>query len=463
MNRIFIFFLIIFFLPFVFARTDCSTYISCDACASISECGWCQSDGTCKTTGNDCESPLAKSCPPFFSLSLILTSIACFIGGALASGGGVGGGPIYIPAFILILGVSPHEAIPLSKVTIFGVAIGGFIILARKKHPKVDRPLIDFSIALLMEPITLWGTIVGVYMNITFPTFLLVAFLVLILGFNSYRTYKKGFTLLKQERAAEKQESSGNIQETYPLLKQEEVSSIIDKEKKFPFIKFFTLVGLEIGLVILLLLKGGHGASIIGVTCGTWQYWLILAVTFPYIFVSTAIIARILNREYIRKQELGYVYQKEDPTWTLKNITLYSIFSLIAGVAAGFLGIGAGVVIGPLLLEMGILPQVATATSSYMILFTSSATTAQFFIFGRLVWQYALWFWTIGLFAAMIGQYVVVKIIQKYKKQAFVNFLLATIILLSIILVVIVDGLNLSDQIKQHAPIWKFNPICGSD
>ena len=38
--------------------------------------------------------------------------------------------------------------------------------------------------------------------------------------------------------------------------------------------------------------------------------------------------------------------KKEDPKWTFKNITLYFLFSLIAGIAAGFLGIGAGVVIG---------------------------------------------------------------------------------------------------------------------
>jgi len=139
--------------------------------------------GNCKPLNDQCYNGLSRTCLPFFNWKLIVASVCCFIGGALTSGGGVGGGAIYIPVFILILGVSPHVAIPLSKVTIFGVAVGGMIILVRKRHPKADRPLIDYSIAWLMEPLTLFGTIVGVYMNVTFPTYLLISFLHACLNF----------------------------------------------------------------------------------------------------------------------------------------------------------------------------------------------------------------------------------------------------------------------------------------
>lgn len=40
-------------------------------------------------------------------------------------------------------------------------------------------------------------------------------------------------------------------------------------------------------------------------------------------------------------------------------------------------GIGGGMIKGPLMLEMGMIPQVSAATAAFMILFTSSATTAQ--------------------------------------------------------------------------------------
>ena len=69
--------------------------------------------------------------------------------------------------------------------------------------------------------------------------------------------------------------------------------------------------------------------------------------------------------------------------WTYKRTVVLPLVFVLAGVAAGFLGIGAGLVVGPIFLEMGMYPQVAVATSSYMILYTSFATTIQFLILGN--------------------------------------------------------------------------------
>jgi len=49
-------------------------------------------------------------------MKLLYGTILVFIGGCLCAGGGIGGGGIYIPIFILLLGMSAHEAVPLSKV-----------------------------------------------------------------------------------------------------------------------------------------------------------------------------------------------------------------------------------------------------------------------------------------------------------------------------------------------------------
>jgi hypothetical protein len=45
------------------------------------------------------------------------------------------------------------------------------------------------------------------------------------------------------------------------------------------------------------------------------------------------------------------------------------------------------------------------------------------------------------MFAAMIGQYGLSEIIRRYKKQAFINFLLGGIIGLSVILMAILEGI----------------------
>ena len=58
--------------------------------------------------------------------------------------------------------------------------------------------------------------------------------------------------------------------------------------------------------------------------------------------------------------------------------------SACAGVLAGLLGIGGGLVKGPLPLELGMRPQAAAATSGFMVLFTASSTTLQFLLAGAL-------------------------------------------------------------------------------
>ena len=40
-----------------------------------------------------------------------------------------------------------------------------------------------------------------------------------------------------------------------------------------------------------------------------------------------------------------------------------------------------------MMIHMRTTPQVATATASFMIVFTAASTTLEFFLLGRLVWQ----------------------------------------------------------------------------
>ena len=64
----------------------------------------------------------------------------------IAAGGGIGGGGILVPTYIFVLGFEPKIAIPLSNATILGSSIANVVLNARKRHPKADRPLIDWDI-----------------------------------------------------------------------------------------------------------------------------------------------------------------------------------------------------------------------------------------------------------------------------------------------------------------------------
>jgi hypothetical protein len=79
------------------------------------------------------------------------------VGLVLAAGGGIGGGGILVPIYILVMGFSPKHAVPLSNVTVFGGAVANVILNSGKRHPIADRPLIDWDLILVMEPLTIAG------------------------------------------------------------------------------------------------------------------------------------------------------------------------------------------------------------------------------------------------------------------------------------------------------------------
>jgi hypothetical protein len=55
--------------------------------------------------------------------------------------------------------------------TIFGLALAAYTVNIWKRHPKAThRPLIDYDVALMLEPMTLLGTVVGVLLNVIFAS-----------------------------------------------------------------------------------------------------------------------------------------------------------------------------------------------------------------------------------------------------------------------------------------------------
>lgn len=62
-------------------------------------------------------------------------------------------------------GFAPSQAVALSNITILGGALSNFMFNSRRRHPSLNRPLIDWDLTLVMEPTTMLGALLGGYLN----------------------------------------------------------------------------------------------------------------------------------------------------------------------------------------------------------------------------------------------------------------------------------------------------------
>ena len=85
----------------------------------------------------------------------------------------------------------------------------------------------------------------------------------------------------------------------------------------------------------------------------------------------------VQKRRYADKLTASYPFQEGDVQWTGRNLYMYPALSAFAGVCGGLLGIGGGMIMGPLLLELGMKPMSASATSATTVMVTSGAAAFQ--------------------------------------------------------------------------------------
>merc|ERR1719277_2542955 len=135
-----------------------------------------------------------------FDLWLLAVVTVLVVGlGSLAAGAGIGGGGLFVPLFAFVLGVGAKAAVPMSKATILGGAIGNMMSIAFDRHPRKNRPLIDYEASTFMQSGELLGVIFGVLMNMLLPEVAIIVFLALLLSFNGYKTITKGISKYRDE------------------------------------------------------------------------------------------------------------------------------------------------------------------------------------------------------------------------------------------------------------------------
>jgi uncharacterized membrane protein YfcA len=288
----------------------------------------------------------------------------------LASAAGIGGGPMFVPVLAVFMDIPLKKALPLSNIIIAGGAIANNFYGLLRRHPTAERPVIDFDISIVMVPMVIGGAVVGVFLSIVLPDFVIGILMVLVLGFYGFNTTKKGLAarakhLAKSKANATQGHTSGEVERTAKpssLKAAEEARSANERKEttpkedaprdslqfsyaNIPLPKLVFLFACLAGLVILAF----TGKQL---SCPGWRYWLIFWAEFPWAVSFSFAAAVYLLRLHKLKVENGYEFIPGEVEFTTKGATNFALRCSIVGVMAGLFGIGGGVFVGPMMIQV---------------------------------------------------------------------------------------------------------------
>uniref|UniRef100_A0A7C9EJ21 Sulfite exporter TauE/SafE family protein n=1 Tax=Opuntia streptacantha TaxID=393608 RepID=A0A7C9EJ21_OPUST len=442
-----------------------------------------------------------------FGWKVVVGSIVAFLGAAMGSVGGVGGGAIFVPMLVLIIGFDPKSSAAVSKCMIMGTAGSTVYYNLRRRHPTLNLPLIDYDLALLFQPMLMVGISVGVAFNIVFADWMITVLLIILFIVNSTRSFIKGTetwrkeTLAKQEATNQQESDDKQVGQCMVFLKnsshcsvQSSVQlSVTEVTERFEESK----LGETENEAMLLLNKNDSGGGSVSVHIGPdaspheitilnnikWKQLSLLVFVWVAFFavqiMKTAVVTCstdywILNSLQVIIGSSVAVYQavclykgtaaitscgRQITHWTVSQILVYFFGGILAGTIGGLLGIGGGTILTPLFLELGVPPQVASATSAISMLFSSSMSVVQYFILKRFPIPYSAYLCSVAAVAALTGQHVVSKIIAMIGRTSIIIFILAFTIFVSALCLGGVGITRMIHELRNHEYMG-FESMC---
>lgn len=156
-------------------------------------------------------------------------------------------------------------------------------------------------------------------------------------------------------------------------------------------------------LVVVSLFQRGALARPLGIYRCSPADWII-QLTFLIVCVIAAILAGcVLIKDNQLREEL---FIPIDVKWTKRQVSIYSLISILIGVVSAALGIGGGIIITPLLFSTGQPPTVASLTSIYIIFFISLGSTIIFISNGKFLFGYGAVYGIIVLLGSFLGLWI---------------------------------------------------------
>lgn len=389
--------------------------------------------------------------------SMVIAGVLCFIAASVSSAGGIGGGGLYIPILTIVASLDLKTASSFSAFMVTGGSVANVMCNMFTRSAKFGgQTLVDYDIAILSEPCMLLGVSVGVICNLVFPEWLVTILFAVFLACSTFKTCQNGVFHWKLESEEVNRNESGNLEnglvenETSTKESEEVISSVKEpllgveltsSVLSFPWMKLGILFIIWFSFSILYLLRGNrYGEGIIPMESCGFGYWVVSSLQIPLAIIFTALI--LYRKESCQHQTINQQGMEDLTGGGTSNKLTFPVIALLAGMLGGVFGIGGGMLISPLLLHVGIAPEITAATCSFMVFFSSSMSALQYLLLGMEHVDTAIILSVICFVASLLGLLVVQRAIVKYGRASMIVFSVSTVMALSTVLMTSFGALN---------------------
>ncbi|KAL3642646.1 hypothetical protein CASFOL_013461 [Castilleja foliolosa] len=402
-----------------------------------------------------------------FSWELVLATVIGFLGSACGTVGGVGGGGIFVPMLTLIVGFDTKSAAALSKCMIMGASASSVWYNLRVPHPCRDKPILDYDLAFLFQPMLMLGITLGVSLSVVFPYWLITVLIIILFMGTSSRSFCKAVAMWKEESMLKKamEERKISVNSRGELLIDAVYEPLLPREEKTPFEimkgnldikRMLVLLLVWLGFLLLQVMKNNTKA------CNTW-YWVLTLIQLPVAFALFGYECLKLYKENKKRRLDGNteLICEAAIEWSGTNLAFCALCGILGGTVGGLLGSGGGFILGPLLLEFGVIPQVASATATFVMMFSSSLSVVEFYLLKRFPMPYALYLMAVSILAGFWGQFFIRKLITILKRASLIVFVLAGVIFASALTMGVI-GIEKSIRMINNHEFMGFLDFCSS-
>lgn len=364
--------------------------------------------------------------------------------GSIASMGGIGGGAMVVTIFMVFDGLTPHNAIPLSKAVVFcGTVFSTCVnLLSNRKGADGKRGgnSVDADIVVVLVPGALSGTFLGVGLNRVLPGEALIVILLITLIVTCWMTAKRCHEDLTREAMAVEANPQGGGDESQPLRTTfgppaSESGRLEDRIGALGLLVGLLFLTVAAGVIMRLsldcvYLKYEHieepcESQILRAIFGNLHdhptqgflaggpFALFFSLLPGVICLSAALM--ITTAFFSRPDFLTEHHERS----TLRN---FAYLGVLAGLLAGLVGVGGGLIFAPGMLFLGVDALTTVATSTFCVLFTSSSTTLQYLFLSRIILQLVPVYAVVNILASLIGTSAIITATKYGVPKSFVSF-----------------------------------------